>query len=183
MARVAVFILLCFLAAFAAALFGAVHNQISFSIGPSYFYDVKFAQFAIDPLLQNRIGAAVVGALASWWFGILMGLPAFVLGLFTQKGRRRYFYAGLNCIGVALATTAICSFIGLAFAQIADINTLVGYLPLLDAFSDPQQFVRAAIMHEASYFGGAIGALTALYVMWKSKEPTAQTGEDHATTR
>lgn len=50
---------------FAAAVFGALHNQISFTIGASYFYDVKFAQFGIDPIVQNRISASIVGALAA----------------------------------------------------------------------------------------------------------------------
>ncbi|MGH1577855.1 hypothetical protein [Planktotalea sp.] len=182
MARVAVLILLCFCAMFAAAAFGALHNQISFTVGASYFYDVKFAQFRIDPVIQNRIGASVVGVLASWWMGPLMGLPAFTLGAFTQKGRRRFFYAGLKAIWVAIAITAITSFVGLAFAHIADVNALVGYLPMIDAFADPIGFVRAAIMHEASYFGGALGALGALYVMWRARETRPQTGEDNATS-
>lgn len=180
MARLAVFILLCFCAMFAAAAFGVLHNQISFTIGASYFYDVKFAQFDIDPVLQNRIGAGVVGALASWWMGLLMGLPAFALGLFTQAGRRRYFHAGLNAIWVATSITGIGAFVGLSFGYIADINTLVGYLPMIDAFSDPIGFVRAAIMHEASYFGGIIGALAALYVMWRERP---KQGNDNATTK
>ena len=182
MARFAVFICLCFCAMFAASAFGALHNQISFTVGASYFYDVKFAQFGIDPVLQNRVGAALVGALASWWMGLLMGLPAFGLGLFTQAGRRRYFYAGLKSIWIAVSIAAIGAFIGLAFGFIADINTLVGYLPMIDAFSDPIGFVRAAIMHEASYFGGALGALAALYVMWRERPANFKQGEYHAPT-
>lgn len=183
MARVAVFILLCFCAMFAAAAFGALHNQISFTIGASYFYDVKFAQFGIDPIIRNRIGASVVGALASWWMGLLMGLPAFALGLFTQAGRRRYFHAGIKSIWIAISIAAIGAFIGLAFGFIAEINMLVGYLPMIDAFSDPIGFVRAAIMHEASYFGGAIGALVALYVMWRERPNRPQKGENHAPSK
>ncbi|ODS22374.1 hypothetical protein AB835_14530 [Candidatus Endobugula sertula] len=182
MAKTAVFILLCFCAMFAAAAFGAVHNQISFTIGASYFYDVKFAQFAIEPMFHNRIGAALVGALASWWMGLLMGLPAFALGAVTQKGRRRFFYAGLRAIGVAITITAIGAFVGLAFGHIADINALVRYLPMIDAFSDPVGFVRAAIMHDASYAGGAIGALAALYVMWRAREGRSTQGEINATS-
>lgn len=182
MAKFAVFILLCFCAMFAAATFGALHNQISFTIGASYFYDVKFSQFAIDPMFRNRIGAALVGALASWWMGLLMGLPAFLLGLFTQKGRRRFFYAGLRAIGVAISVTAIGAFVGLAFGHIADVNALIGYLPMIDAFADPIGFVRAAIMHEASYAGGVIGALAALYVMWRARESRLNQGETHATS-
>lgn len=180
MARLAVFICLCFCAMFAAAIFGILHNQISFGIGASYFYDVKFAQFAIDPVLQNRVGAGVVGALATWWMGLLMGLPAFTLGMFTQAGRRRYFYAGLKSIWIATSIAAIGTVIGLAFGHIADINGLVGYLPNVDAFSDPEGFVRAAIMHKASYFGGALGALAALYVMWRERP---KKGENYASTQ
>ncbi len=168
---------------FAAAVFGALHNQISFTIGASYFYDVKFAQFGIDPIVQNRISASIVGALASWWMGLLMGLPAFALGYVTQAGRRRYFYAGLKAIWIATSIAAIAAFIGLAFGQIADINTLVGYLPNIDAFSDPEGFVRAAIMHEASYFGGAIGALAALYVIWRERPNNPKQGDTHASTQ
>jgi hypothetical protein len=167
---------------FAAAAFGALHNQISFTIGASYFYDVKFEQFGIDPYLRNHIGASVVGILASWWMGLFMGVPAFLLGAMTQAGRRRYFYAGLRAIGVAVSIAVLGAFVGLAFGHIADINSLVGYLPLVDAFSDPIGFVRAAIMHEASYFGGAIGALAALYVMWRAREPRSEAGENNATT-
>lgn len=162
---------------FAAAIFGILHNKISFGIGASYFYDVKFA---IDPVLQNRIGAGVVGALAIWWMGLLMGLPTFTLGLFTQAGRRRYFYAGLKSIWIATSIAAIGAFIGLAFDHIADINNLVGYLPNVDAFSDPEGFLRAAVMHEASYFGGVLGALAALYVMWRERP---KKGEYHASTQ
>lgn len=183
MARVAVFIFLCFCAIFAAAAFGIVHNQISFTVGPSYFYDVKFAQFGIDPMFQNRIGASVVGVLASWWMGLIMGIPAFALGAVTQKGRRRYFYAGLRAIGVAVSVAAIGAFIGLAFGHIADINALVGFLPNIDAFSDPMGFVRAAVMHEASYAGGAIGALAALYVMWRARETRSTQGEHNAASK
>ena len=167
---------------FAAAAFGALHNQISFTIGASYFFDVKFAQFSIDPILQNRIGASLVGVLASWWMGLAMGLPAFTFGLFTQAGRRRYFHAGLKSIGLATSITAIGSFVGLAFGYIADINTLVGYLPMIDAFSNPIGFVRASIMHEATYFGGAIGALAALYVKGPERPSGLQKGDTHAIT-
>lgn len=177
MARAAVFICLCFIAMLAAAVFGALHNQISFTIGASYFYDVKFSQFGIDPVLRNRIGAAQVGALASWWMGLVMGGPAFLLGAVTQPGRRRYFFAGLSAIWVALAVTAIGTFLGLAIGAIADMNMLIDYLPFVDAFSDPEGFVRAALMHDATYLGGAAGALAALYVMWRARHLGQSEGE------
>jgi len=75
-----VFILLCLAAMVAAGIFGVLHNQLSFSVGASYFYDVKFAQFGINPDIPPRIGAAQVGWMASWWMGLAMALPAMLIG-------------------------------------------------------------------------------------------------------
>lgn len=163
------FVLLCLCAILAASLYGALHNQISYTIGASYFYDVKFDQFGVDPALRGRIGASLVGVLASWWMGLAMALPAFSLGLLWIPTAPAYLGAGLTAITAATSVTLLFAFAGLGFAMITDINTLVARLPFLDAFSDPIGFARAAIMHDASYIGGATGALTALWIMWRAR--------------
>lgn len=166
-----VFIMLCMLATVIAGFFGALHNQISFSVGPSYFYDVKFNQFDINRDLPPRIGVAQVGWIASWWMGLAMGLPAYLIGFFRCKRGRTLFQHGLAVTGIALAITTIGAFGGLAYGYIADINALVALLPNPDAFSNPEGFIRAALMHNGSYFGGAAGAVIAAFAMWKRTAP------------
>ena len=162
-----VFILLCLTAMVGAGLFGALHNQLSFSVGASYFYDVKFAQFGINADLPPRLGAAQVGWMASWWMGLAMGLPAFVIGWLRAPSGRALLAHGLGVTGLAIMTASLGAFCGLAYGFITDINALVGRLPNPDAFSNPEAFMRAAMMHNGSYIGGAAGAAIAAVVMWR----------------
>ncbi len=54
--------------ALAGGLYGAVHDQISFSISREYFTRMKFIQFAwADFGWPERLFAAEVGFLATWW--------------------------------------------------------------------------------------------------------------------
>src|SRR5260221_12058644 len=57
-----------------AGAYGAVHDQVSYSISPEYFTKMKFRQFAWADLgWPNRLFAAEVGFLASWWAGLIAG--------------------------------------------------------------------------------------------------------------
>jgi len=78
--KLPILVLLLALAAVSAALFGALHNQLSYTVGPSYFTELKFEQFAIPPDTSPRVGAALVGlvfrctnrpAITLWaWMGV-----------------------------------------------------------------------------------------------------------------
>jgi hypothetical protein len=48
-------------------LYGALHNQISYSVSPDYFDAYKFIQFDVPVTLRDRVGASIVGWQASWW--------------------------------------------------------------------------------------------------------------------
>lgn len=162
-----VFLLLCLTAMVTAGLFGALHNQLSFSVGASYFYDLKFQQFGVAQGMPPRLGAAQVGWMASWWMGLGMGLPAFLIGWFRSVSAQQFLANGLGVIGLALTCAFLGAFCGLAYAYITDLNALVATLPNVDAFSDPEGFVRAAMMHDGSYIGGGVGALVAALAMWR----------------
>lgn len=58
--RVLAAVLLVGVACVLSGLYGAVHNQISYSVSPEYFTKFKFVQFRINGL-PHRLGAAVVG--------------------------------------------------------------------------------------------------------------------------
>jgi hypothetical protein len=58
-----------------AGLFGALHDQMSYTVSSEYFAKFKFIQFhLLDPGVPERIRAAKVGFLASWWMGIPLGV-------------------------------------------------------------------------------------------------------------
>lgn len=141
-----------------AGLYGMVHNQISYSVSPGYFHEFKFIQFGIQPELQNRLGAAIVGWQASWWMGIVIGLPICLLSLAMQETGafvRTFLLAALTVVGITLLT----GLGALAAGYLAiDDGRLPGWMAGREV-SDPTAFARAGLMHDFSYLGGLLGLL------------------------
>ncbi|MEM1272856.1 MAG: hypothetical protein AAGF88_03510 [Pseudomonadota bacterium] len=163
MSKIVIFPLLLLLAALAAALFGALHNQLSFTVGPDYFYVIKFPQFGIENM-PDRLAAAWVGVQASWWMGLFVGAPAFLFGLMTIARSNTYFAAGLGAIFLVVILTLGFAIMGLLAGM------LFADHPLMDRFAVPDtgnriEILRAALMHNASYLGGAVGAVAAFFPM------------------
>lgn len=163
------FFLLVALAALSAAIFGALHNQLSYSVGPDYFLSFKFPQFGIPEGTSPRVGAAQVGVLASWWMGAIVGLPAFIFGLFTVPNARSYLAAGIGAIGLVLVLATFAALAGLVGGIAAEATGILdGYLTP-PAGIDRTDFLRAGFMHDASYLGGALGALLAFWPMRRAR--------------
>lgn len=127
----------------AAGLYGALHNQISFTVSPDYFFAFKFHQFAIPDDLRGRIGASIVGWYASWWMGMFIGVPVLLIGLILPDWKT-YLTHSLVAVAVVTLTALVVGLGALAY----------GYF----AISEP--FARAGHMHNVSYLGGGIGIIT-----------------------
>jgi hypothetical protein len=144
-----------------AGAYGAIHDQISYTVAPSYYHDFKFTQFAIAPTLHNRLGASIVGWNATWWMGLLIGLPIYIAGLFIRENGefcRQYIRAAILVVSTALL-------IGLAALAIAFVSIDEHHLPTWMVgrpVRDPVAFARAGTMHNYSYIGGFVGLLLAL---------------------
>lgn len=164
MSKIAIFVLLLVLSALAAACYGAVHNQMSFTIGPDYFHAIKFPQFGIAEALPDRVGAAMVGVMASWWMGPIVGAPAFLYGLFAVARPGSYFGAGLGAIGFVLLLATLAACIGLVAGLVLSGHALLDGIATPTG-ADREDVLRAGLMHDASYVGGALGALVAFWPM------------------
>src|SRR5262245_33686245 len=95
------------LAVAAAGAFGAVHDQISYTVSPEYFTRFKFLQFRLlDPAVPERVRTAEVGFLASWWMGLPVGLLTGAVA-FIHRGaarmRRALSWSLLVILGFTLA--------------------------------------------------------------------------------
>ena len=65
--------------------YGALHNQISYTVSSEYFTRFKFNQFNLqDNSLNNRIKAAMVGYRASAWMGFYIGIFVGLSGLIQK---------------------------------------------------------------------------------------------------
>ena len=69
-----------------AGLYGALHDQVSFTISPEYFTRFKYDQFGFDPQWfgGDRHTVALIGFLATWWVGALIGLFLGFTAFFSQ---------------------------------------------------------------------------------------------------
>jgi hypothetical protein len=61
-----IFVLLFIAICFISGIYGFLHDQISYTVSPEYFTHLKFHQFNIPNSLYNRIGAGIVGIMATW---------------------------------------------------------------------------------------------------------------------
>jgi hypothetical protein len=140
--------------------YGALHNQISYTVSPDYFHGFKFRQFAIPETQQNRLGASIVGWHASWWMGLIIGVPVLLAGL-VMPDWMTYMSRCLVAYGIVAATALMVGLLALAWASYAITPT---NLPVDPAYKPGHAarvaFNRAGTMHNFSYIGGFLGILT-----------------------
>ena len=173
MTRLALFPLSLLFACIVAGVYGALHDQISYSVAPSYYHDFKFIQFAIDPTLHNRVGASIVGWNATWWMGLVIGLPIYVAGLFVKSNAefvRQYVRVALLVVLIALAIGVGALVLSFALINAERLPTWMTGRPV----SDPVAFARAGTMHNFSYLGGLVGLLAGVASMlWSPRKRRA----------
>lgn len=151
-----------------AGSYGAVHNQVSYTVSPEYFTQFKFHQFRIDNNIPERIGAAIVGWKAAWWMGIVIGMVLIPFG-FLIRGNANYFWAMIRVFGVVAATTLIVGLAALAIAFVVIDAEVAGQISRYgNEITDDVAFARAGTMHNFSYLGGLAGIITGgVVVFWQ----------------
>jgi hypothetical protein len=160
------------LSVIAAGLFGALHDQISYTVSPEYFTKFKFVQFAwLGSTLPARVRAAEIGFLASWWMGIPLGLLTGLAG-FIHADAARMRRALLLSLPVITGFTLLFALTGLilGFLKTAELD-LADYPerfipPDLD---EPRRFICAGTMHNFAYLGGALSIPLAwiFHIAWR----------------
>jgi MFS family permease len=171
------------IACLVAGVFGAIHNQVSYTVSPDYFHAFKFIQFQIAPSLHNRVGAALVGFLAAWWTGIVIGpILTIVCGRVCDHHWPRAVMG--PSIVVTVLVTAVVGLVSLSAAYLlVTPSTDLSQLWIPRECRDPVAFTRAGIMHDGSYLGGAIGTICGCIVLirrgrrWRSDHPGFVSGE------
>jgi hypothetical protein len=157
MRRIVLFPVLLGFAVLLAAAYGALHNQISYTVAPGYFHEFKFRTFYIPSELQNRFGAALVGVRASWWMGVILAVPVYAAALFV-RGDRAFVRTFLQAAVLVVAITLLAGLGALGWAMISIRAETLPFWMEGRPVSDPVSFARAGTMHNHSYLGGLIGA-------------------------
>lgn len=158
-------------------LYGVINDQITFSISSEYYTKFKFIQFNlanennIDKIKFPRIFVAIVGFLATWWFGLVLG---FILGLFNliQTSWQKLFKVSFNALLIAILVTFITGILGLFYgffflSHQPRSNFEGWFIPYnLENF---RNFIAVGSMHNFSYIGGILGLIVAIFYSYKKR--------------
>jgi hypothetical protein len=145
--------------------YGALHDQVSYTISTEYFTQFKFHQFAYADLgWPPRAFVAEIGFLATWWVGLIAG---WILGraglaeLTESAARSHVLRAFAMMLGVAAIAGTAGALLGAAVAYSSDLKTWKEWEQKL-ALQDLRTFVIVAYLHAGSYVGGLLGLVGAL---------------------
>ena len=151
-----------------AGLYGVLHDQITYSISPEYFTNLKFDQFHWADLgLPQRIFVGEIGFLATWWVGFFAAwfLARITVPALPPEVAFRYALRGFAIVfAFGFAGGVVGYVLGLIRLTNSDYSSWDDFRLCYD-LTDVPSFVRVAYIHNAGYLGGLIGAIIAiLYV-------------------
>lgn len=169
MPKFAVFSLFVFSSILVAGVYGIVHDQLTYTLAPEYFTKFKYRQFGFEPAWfgGHRPTVAVIGFLATWWTGLIIGC---VLGAtaFVFPDHRSMAAALRGAIVRVLLITAGFAVIGGLLGHFYLVHTGVNWW-LPPDLTDRSAFITVGSVHNFSYLGGAAGMLVALVYLLRQK--------------
>ncbi|MFK7786323.1 MAG: hypothetical protein AB8B56_14480 [Crocinitomicaceae bacterium] len=150
-------------------VYGIIHDQITYTISSDYFTHFKFIQFNIAEGLQEyeRLAAALVGFLSTWWVGILLALPLGIIGykkLDVELYKKSRIKSIKTIFLVAIVFGVIGYIAGLIFvSNMSDWPMNIGGRGIaLSEINDWDHFLIVGTIHNFSYVGALIGLIIAL---------------------
>ena len=148
-----------------AGIFGICHDQLTYTLSEEYYTKFKFIQFGIPEALPTRFKVAMVGWLASWWVGLILGcvLVPFAVRL---RGLKRIIGRALIAFALVVVVAALSGVAGLIYAMTgADVPD--GIVRYQQPISDVRHFSWVGIMHNMTYLGALLGMLVGVgYLCW-----------------
>jgi len=146
-------------------LYGIIHDQITFSISPEYFTKFKYRQFGFERYWfgGHRKAVAVIGFLATWWMGLIIGFIIASVGLiFTDHVTMRNVI--IKAMIIVFLAAIVFAFAGFLWGKYHLLNTGVNWW-LPDDLIDKNNFIVVGSIHNFSYTGGIAGLLIAIAYM------------------
>jgi len=163
---------LTLLGALVAGTYGAIHDQVTYSIGPEYFTKMKFFQFHYANFgFPPRVFVSEIGFLASWWVGLIAGWFVARLAVRADGAKpafRRALRAYAIIFGITVATAATMYLLSLlrvahtAEPEWVDLGRDLG-------LTDVPRFYSVWYIHLGSYLGSGLGAIVALVWLWRTR--------------
>jgi hypothetical protein len=158
------------LATLLAALYGALHDQLTYTIAPKYYTRFKYEQFGFEPAWfgGDRPTVALIGTLATWWMGLFVGAVFALAGAICLRQAWLLPVVG-RAIRWAFAVVAGAEIVGYAYGRLVLARTGVDWW-LPEHLVYPADFITVGSMHNAAYLGGLLGLLAGVtYIIWRGR--------------
>ena len=155
-----------------ACIFGALHDQITFTLSPEYFQKIKFQQFAwLSFGRPDRLRVAAIGSVACAGLGALFGwllgrrllqakirpLPTTAAKDFWRAARRRCLLV-LSCAVAGGLIAGICAHWLATDGNGGRWDWAIEQYRIVDRL----HFIEVVYVHHGSYLGALLGAALAL---------------------
>jgi len=160
-----------------AGLYGAAHDQITYSMSPEYFTRLKFLQFHYaDFRLPTRVFVAEIGFLASCWVGFFAAwfLARVAVPAFPTTIGRVLIFKGFGVIWLLTIAGGIAGYFWGALRIRSDLGEWQTVGERLNV-ADVPHFVQVAFIHNGSYAGAIIGFIAALVYVVRRKRCLSNT--------
>lgn len=153
-------------------LYGAVHDQISYSISPEYFTHFKFAQFYYaDWGWPNRAFVAVIGAIAVGTVGMIGGWLLTRIRFYSDNmahAHKDIFIALFITLGIAALAGIIGLIAGYVRVLYFPFTEFIGFENQM-THTQLQKFAMVGYLHNAGYIGGLAGVIIAAIYLRKRR--------------
>lgn len=167
--KLGIVLLTILIAILLAGIYGALHDQITFTISSEYFTVYKFEQFGFQDWGNNnpRLTTALIGFLATWWVGLYIGIIQGLVGLIHKSPKLMFKYV-FNSVLITLGIAIVFGIFG-------------GIIEAVSGEADPscfpyniqdcRSFFIVGSIHNYGYLGGEIGAIMGLvYQIYQKKK-------------
>jgi hypothetical protein len=146
-----------FISTILVASYGAIHDQVTYSISPEYFTVYKFDQFGFLEWGNNnpRLTTALIGVLATWWAGLYIGIFQGLVGLIHPNNKLMFKYT-INAIFIILGVTVLFGVFGYIEGKLDTATYQNCCFPY--EIKDEESYKIVGSIHDYGYAGGEIGA-------------------------
>ncbi|MCL6220284.1 hypothetical protein [Zunongwangia pacifica] len=164
--KILILILTIVLAPIIGGIYGILNDQLTYSISPEYYTKFKFYQFGLVDsgneaiFLNPRFEVSIVGIMATWWMGLLIGGILGFVGL-IHNGHKRRFRITMKAILITIAVTFFIGLIGLFYGKFYLNHANVDWW-LPKNLIETEDFIAVGSMHNFSYIGGLIGLIVGI---------------------
>ena len=160
-----------------AVLYGIAHDQVTARLCVEYF------TVAHPPIFGGLTSPTLLafgwGLIATWWMGILLGVP---LVAFARAGRRPKLVASdfvrpIACLLAVMATlAAIAGVVGFFLARSSFGRSLAEIAPITRRIAESMHppFFADAFAHEMSYLAGGLGGVVVWAWAWRRRGQRAR---------